>query len=233
MESSHSSVAGWLPALLQSADPLFPTGAYAHSFGLEEFAGMGGIKNEAGLTLFLWDHLLPQLERVELPYLRFGIEAASSMEELYALEREISAWKLAAESRMASCQIGTRRLSALQTTSADPRLSAYAAAIKNGQALGHHLCACALQAAVQNTPLEAALFVYGYQSLAGACTAALKLVRIGQDACQRALSNALQGLPTAVENSLKIAKNDAGCFSPILEIAAMRHAFANERLFIS
>ncbi len=233
MESNAFCVADWLPSLLQTADPLFPTGAYAHSFGLEEFVRLGGVQNEKSLTLFLTDHLLPQLERAELPYLRFGIDAANSMEDLCALDSEINAWKLAAESRLASCQIGTRRLTALLTTSNDARLLAYTEAIKNRRAHGHHICACALQASVQNTPLEAALLVYGYQSLAGACTAALKLVRIGQDACQRSLSNALRGLPSAVTNSLKILRGDAGCFSPILEIAAMRHAFANERLFIS
>lgn len=233
MESNQFRVADWLPSLLQTADPLFPTGAYAHSFGLEEVVRLGGVKNEESLTAFLRDHLIPQLERTELPYLRFSIDAINSIHDLCALDSEINAWKLAAESRIASCQIGTRRLTALLTTSNDARLLAYTAAIKRGQAQGHHICACAIQTAVQNTPREAALLVYGYQSLAGACTAALKLVRIGQDACQRSLSTALQGLPAAVTNSLAISREDAGCFSPILEIAAMRHAFANERLFIS
>ena len=233
MESDPSGLAQWLPALLQCADPLFPTGAYAHSFGLEEFVRLGGVRNEAELALFLKDHLLPQLERLELPYLRFCIAAADRFEEFCALDHEINAWKLAAESRLASCQIGTRRLTALRTTSSDPRLATYATAVSDGAAHGNHLCACALQAAIQATPLRAALLAYGYQSLAGACTAALKLVRIGQDACQRSLSAALRELPSCVENSLHIERDDAGCFSPMLEIAAMRHAYAHERLFIS
>jgi urease accessory protein len=233
MAPEQTSLSEWLPALLQSADPLFPTGAYAHSFGLEEFVRLGGVRNEAGLKLFLEDHLLPQLERIELPYLRFAMDAASSLEELCEIDREIDTWKLAAESRQASCQIGTRRLSALRTTTDDPLLQAYAAAVREGSSPGHHICACAIQARLQNTPHDAALLVFGYQSLAGACTAALKLIRIGQDACQRSLSSALRDLARTVKNSLKIHREDAGCFSPILEIAAMRHAFANERLFIS
>lgn len=233
MEYNASPLSAWLPALLQSADPLFPTGAYAHSFGLEEFVRLGGANNEKELARFLKEHLIPQLERVELPFLRFAIESAHSIEELCNIDHEIHAWKLAAESRMASCQIGTRRLAALLTTGQDPRLIAYTAAVKNAQAYGHHICACALQAVLQNTPLEASLIVYGYQSLAGACTAALKLIRIGQEACQRALSSALIELPAVVTRSLTVSRDKAGCFSPVLEIASMRHAFANERLFIS
>jgi urease accessory protein len=233
MQCDLSRLAQWLPALLQCADPLFPTGAYAHSFGLEEFVRLGGVQNEAGLVEFLRDQLLPLLERVELPYLRFCIEAANHIDDLCELDQEIDAWKLASESRLASCQIGIRRLSALKTISSDSRLSSYAGAVSEGHAHGHHLCACALQAAIQSTPLNAALLTYGYQTLAGACTAALKLIRIGQDACQRSLTAALCELPACVENSLLIKREDAGCFSPILEIAAMRHAFARERLFIS
>lgn len=95
------------------------------------------------------------------------------------------------------------------------------------------MCACAIQAAIQGTPLNAALLVYGYQSLAGVCTSALKLIRIGQDACQRALTAALRELPETTQRALVIEREDAGCFAPLLEIASMRHAFANERLFIS
>ncbi len=233
MASERRSLAEWLPALLQTADPLFPTGAYAHSFGLEELVRLGRVTNEAGLAQFLMTQMLPQLQRLELPYLRFGIEAAHSVEDLSALDHEIHAWKLAAEARSSSCQIGTRRLAALQTTSSDQRLLAYSAAVKSGKANGHHLCACSIQALIQGTPTEAALFVYGYQSFAGACTAALKLIRIGQDASQRVLSKALKLLPDAVTHSLAVQRENAGCFSPLLEIATMRHAFANERLFIS
>jgi len=233
MECSAASVSDWLPALLQTADPLFPTGAYAHSFGFEETVRMAELTHENDLTYFLQYHIVPQLERVELPYLRFAINAADSLEDLCAIDSEIDAWKLPAESRLASRQIGKRRLSALQKIYSDDRLHAYVRTIEREATPGHHLCACAVQSAVQGTPLNAALIVYGYQSLAGVCTAALKLIRIGQDACQRALTAALYRLPEITDHSLVVEREDAGCFAPILEIAAMRHAFANERLFIS
>lgn len=227
------TLAAWLPQLLQTADPLFPTGAYAHSFGLEEMVRLGVVRDEAGLSSFMTDHVLPQLSGWELPAMRFAIAAAAETPELLAMDEEIHAWKLPAEARSASIQIGTRRIRTLCLTSENAVLSAYDALIRNKRAHGHHIIAMALQAQVHSCPMEAALFSYGYQSCAGACTAALKLVRIGQDGTQRALTHALHHLPQAVKESLGIARDAMGSFSPLLEIAGMRHALAEERLFIS
>lgn len=226
-------LSAWLPVLLQSADPLFPTGAYAHSFGLEEMARLGVVSNEEALTIFLTDHLLPLLQRSELPYLRFAMACTRDLKELIEVDHEINALKIASESRSSSIQIGIRRITTLKINHAHPILLSYADAIRKGSTYGHHLCACAVQAITLKSPLEAALLTYSYQSLAGACTAALKLLRIGQDGCQRALSKGICHLPEIVAESMLVEREDAGCFSPMLEIAAMRHAFANERLFIS
>ncbi len=234
--SESAQMAAWLPALLQTADPLFPTGAYAHSFGLEELVRLDVVRNEASLANFLILQILPQLERQELPYLRFAHGAASQpngLSALLAIDDEINAWKLAAEARSASIQIGTRRITALRTTTDHPLLVEFSEAVRTKKTHGHHLCACAIQNVIQNCPLEAALIVYGYQALAGACTAALKLIRIGQDGCQRALTQSIALLPATVRRSLEIERDEAGCFSPLLEIASMRHATAHERLFIS
>ncbi len=233
MEADTSFSAPWLPALLQTADPLFPTGAYAHSFGLEELVRLEVVQNEAGLVGFLKNQMLPQLEQLELPYLRFGMEGAGRLETLLEVDWEINAWKLAAEARSSSVQIGTRRLAALSRMHAHPLTSAYQAAVQRGDAPGHHVCVCAVQAIVLEIPSDAALLSYGYQSLAGVCTAALKLIRIGQDGVQRALSAGVSELDGAVRRSLMVQREAAGCFLPMLEIAAMRHAQAHERLFIS
>ncbi len=233
MEPEPAPISTWLPQLLQTADPLFPTGAYAHSFGLEEMVRLGVVGDEAGLISFMTDHLLPLLAGWELPALRFAIAAAADTTELLALDREIHAWKLPAEARSASIQIGSRRIRTLRLTSGNPALLAYDELIRSRFAHGHHIIATALQALIHSCPVEAALFSYGYQSCAGACTAALKLIRIGQEGTQRALTSALRQLPQTVKDSLKLERDRMGSFSPMLEIASMRHAMADERLFIS
>lgn len=220
----------WLPFLLQTSDALFPTGAYAHSLGFEEIVRLEVVKDEASLSEFLHRQLLPNLAQLELPYLRFSFELEANLAEI---DQEISAWKLARETRDASRQLGIRRLKALQSIHDSPLLGNYAADIADGRAVGHHLVVCAIQARLESIPLSAALTVYAYQSLAACCGAALKLIRIGQDACQRALREASARIPEIVAISLEVERENAGCFNPLLEIASMRHAFAGERLFIS
>ncbi|MCX6976536.1 MAG: hypothetical protein NTX04_01075 [Verrucomicrobia bacterium] len=74
---------------------------------------------------------------------------------------------------------------------------------------------------------------YFYQAVASICAASLKLIRIGQDGVQRVLQVALKETQQVVGGSLLVERASAGWFNPLLEIAAMRHERAEERLFIS
>jgi urease accessory protein len=226
---------GWVPFLLQTADALFPTGAYAHSLGFEEAVRLGMVRDEATLAEFLELHISPALEEVDLPYLRFAMQAAAAddLEELCGLDHRISAWKVARETREASLQIGGRRLQALRVISQHVLLERYAERIADGRAVGHHIIVSALQAVAEDVPETAALAAYAYQTHAAVCAASLKLIRIGQQGCQRVLRTATLQLPNLVERSRRIAPPDAGTFSPLLDIASMRHERSFERLFIS
>jgi urease accessory protein len=223
----------WLPFVLRTSDPLFPTGAYAHSFGLEEFVRLSGASDEASLHRFLDLQILPALTCQELPYLRFA-HTCSGMNDLpgiIALDHEINAWKIPAELRAASVRLGARRLDSLLKTAPAGLLSALGRHIAAGDMPGHHLTISGAQYA--GIPLEAALMTYLYQTLSSYCVASLKLLRIGQEACQRVLAACLERAPALLRDSLEIARPGAGCFNPLLEIAAMRHQIALERLFIS
>lgn len=217
----------WLPPLLQAVDPLFPTGAYAHSLGLEELVRMEVVKDEETLRLFLLEQVAPALEHFELPMLRLAHDAACSgdIQQLCALDRQLDAWKICQELREASLSVGGRRLQALRQLDKCPLIDEYAAAA----GAKHHLVVYALQ--MRGAPVEALLMAWHYQSVAGYCSAALKLIRIGQEACQRVLHASLANASAVVASAL-VAK-EIGWFNPLLEIASMRHQTAFERLFIS
>jgi urease accessory protein len=221
----------WLPFILQTSDPLFPTGAYAHSFGLEEFVRLTGSTSERDLDRFLTLQIIPALTQQELPYFRFLHTASRDIASVVELDHEINAWKIPAELRTASLRLGSRRLDILLKTAPTELLTAIAARISKREMLGHHLTISALQYAT--VPLEAALTTFYYQTLSGYCVAALKLLRIGQEACQRILSAGLALAQNAINDSLTIPREEAGIFNPLIEIASMRHAYAFERLFIS
>jgi urease accessory protein len=231
-DANEGTALSWLPWLLQTSDALFPTGAYAHSLGFEESVRLGQVKDEASLLDLVRRQVMPAQRGQELPFLRFAFEA-ETVEALCEIDREISAWKLAREAREASAQLGGRRLKALRNISESPLLSEFEQAIQAKRAMGHHLVVCGLQARVEGMPLEAALTTYYYQSLAAICAAAMKLIRIGQDGCQRVLRAGSSEAMAVVRESMSVARQDAGCFNPLLEIASMRHERADERLFIS
>ena len=238
----------WLPFLLQTTDSLFPTGAYAHSAGLESLVQLGLVTDAPTLAAFLRAHALPALARYELPYLGFAREAAAQGDEeaLVALDREYGAGKLAREARDASASIGTQRLRMLLRL---PMLSdtrdgenhgaalavarAFGAAVARGEARGHAAVVGGVQARVLGVPVDAAMAAYGYGSLAGFGSAALKLIRIGQEGVQAVLADALGQMEETVRTARGVAREDAGWSDPLWEIAAARHERAFARLFIS
>lgn len=228
--------AAWVPALLQVSDPLFPTGGYAHSMGLEQWAASCGFSSGKDLEHFFKSHAGPALARFELPYLRFVRDAVASEQwsEIYELDAEIDAWKWASEIREASVSQGRGRLRLLKKLWLDSELIAkYAAAFTAGDVRGHHLVISAIQFELLAVPPNAALMAYGYQSLANFVSASIKLLRISPEAAQAALHDGLDQLPGWVAESMVVDRASAGWFAPAFDIQSARHATAFSRLFIS
>ena len=228
--------AEWVSALLQVSDPLFPTGAYAHSMGLEQWAATCGYSSGDDLIGFFREHAGPSLARLELPYLRFTRAAliAGDWSEVFELEAEIDAWKWASELREASIAQGRGRLRLLRKLwTSSVTIDQYAAAFAAGEVRGHHLVVSALQAELLAVPHQAALYSYGYQSLANFVSASIKLLRISPESAQVALHAGLEMLPEWVLTAGEIERDSAGWFAPAFDISAARHATAFSRLFIS
>ena len=100
---------------LQSSDTLFPTGAYAHSLGMEEMIRDGAVTNEATLLEFLQQHILPATQHLDLPLVAWAHRAAAADDRSALRDTDILAGALrpARELRAASLQIGRRRLAML------------------------------------------------------------------------------------------------------------------------
>ena len=225
----------WLAQLLQTTDPLFPTGSYAHSFGLEEIVGLGIVHDPKSLERYLLAQVLPALQFRELPYLRFVHEAteAGNFTEIEQLDAEIHGWKTCRETRESSVQQGTQRLCMLSVTFGHHQFKSLENLVRDQRMHGHHLTVFGAQCAIQSIPLKASLTSWLYQVLAGHCTAALKLIRIGQTGCQQLLESSLAHSEEIIQDSLIIKREEAGWFNPLNDIAAARHEFAPTRLFIS
>lgn len=226
----------WVSAVIQFSDPLFPTGAYAHSLGLEQWAKDANITTAENLIAFFKHHAGPSLAHWELPYLRFARELIldEAWEALADLEQELDATKWASEIREASIAQGRGRLRMMEKLNTSPELvSPYRALLGKRAVFGHHCIVSALQHVASNIPESAGLATYGYQNLANFVSASIKLLRISPEAGQIALTEGLAELPSWIETAQGIERAEAGWFAPAFDIACARHKSAFSRLFIS
>jgi len=221
--------------MLQTTDPLFPIGSYAHSYGLEELCASGEVHDDASLLLYLKSIVYLNLQEFELPYLRFSYKAAqgSDLEALCDLDEEIGASKPSKELRHASSAQGQQRLRLISKLRPSSLFTQLSQLKKTKRLTPHHLTVFAAENVDLQTPLTPTLAAWTYQTLAAPCAASLKLIRIGQEGAQSVLTSALQDLEQIVNASLSIEREFAGAFLPTLDIASQRHEQAFSRLFIS
>ena len=92
---------------------MFPTGAYAHSFGMEGAVQDGLINDEADFRAFIHDMIIPGLEKLELPTAAAAFAAAqdADLAKLCELDQLYGAMKPSRELREATARTGRQRLS--------------------------------------------------------------------------------------------------------------------------
>lgn len=225
----------WLVHLLQVSDSLYPTGAYAHSGGLEGLVQAGAVRDRATLRVFLLEQALPALARTDLPLSAHAWTAAGDPPD-WPQVRELcflgSALRGARELREAAEAIGRQRIELAE------RLHGGLAAEFNRRALagGWPRPACiaaAIEGRTHGAPRRAVLGGIIYATAANLIAAAVKLLRLGQNAAQTLLAEALAVAPALIAEALTVEIRDAGAFNPWWDIAAARHECSDFRLFIS
>ncbi len=213
--------------LLQANDTGYPSGGYAHSFGLEELVNAGIVKDASSLARFLEKQVVPNLLKFELPFFAKAHAAAACLDSgaLLDMDAELDAWRIPAELRDAGRRVGSQRLALLCELDGNGFFLAHRKACPRS----HHLIVAALE--TRDLEVGEAARAFAYQAVVAATSASMKLMRIGQTSCQRILRETLDRMDSEIDAVL--ARDPDGHFNPLLEIASLRHAFSNERLFIS
>jgi urease accessory protein len=224
-----------LVSLLQFADSAFPTGGYAHSFGLERYCQAGIVRDRASLERFL----LTQLEGTAGPgdaTAAAGAQRALARGDLEAcrrLDEALEAMKVVREFREGSRQMGRQTLRVAASLTADVRLGSYLDDVNARQAPGHHAVAFGMAAGALGWDAEATATAFLYSTTALLVGAALRLLPMGQLEGQAVLWDLHPVIRRVAREAAERVPGDLWSFAPGIDIQGMLHERLEARLFRS
>jgi len=224
-----------LLALLRFADGLFPAGGFAHSLGLETYAQEGAVTDRAGLEAFVTAHLEGSAGPADAVAAASAVRlaAAGDLAGWMALDARLEAMKPVPETRAASRQMGRQTLRIAAATGDDAFLSALARAVDDGLAAGHHATVFGAALGRAGAEAEDAAAAYLYSAAALLVGAGLRLLALGQLDGQRVLTAMGPRIACLARTAAVATPEDMWSFNPGLELAGIRHATLEARLFRS
>lgn len=220
--------------LLQITDSAFPTGAFAHSGGLETYAQLGLVRDAADLAKIIAVRLEAAV-CTDMLVIRTAVTAHIEHDtaQIHSLDSLCSASKLVRETRESSQKIGRRMLASVLNLLDDPVLQHYQTEVTAGRCMGHHAVTHGLACAALGIEPRAALLAFGYALAANQTAASLKLMRIGQTQAQAVLAASGAAVEAAAGAALARTLDDFGSFTPALDIRSIQHEHLFRRLYIS
>ena len=225
--------------LLQLADSALPIGAGAHSFGLETLSAEGDLAPE-NVAQFFFDLLIATAPLDAVCCRRaYQLAAAPQMsdqqfiEKWTALNWRLSARKPGRESRTASATLGKRLLRLVAGLERLPRIDV---ALETARLTGcdlHHCTAMGLCGGALHLGEDAVLLATLQQNLSGLLSACQRLMPVGQMQMAEIGWRLKPLLVRIADSSRGVEPDDTYTFAPLLDLAAMRHAYVPVRLFVS
>ncbi|MBM3220390.1 MAG: hypothetical protein FJZ38_17245 [Candidatus Rokubacteria bacterium] len=224
-----------LLALLQISDGLFPAGGFAHSLGLETYTQAGVVKDGAGVDAFVRAHLDgsagPGDAVAVVAAVRAG--AAAQLAPCLELDARVDAMRFVPEFTAASRQMGRQTLRVAAAWQRDALVEAFNARVESGATPGHYPVVFGIVAGRCGIDPQAAAAAYLFATASMLVNAALRLLAIGQVEGQRVLAALRPRIAALAADAARASIGDMWSFTPGLELAGLRHAGLDMRLFRS
>ena len=221
-----------LLTLLQLTDSFFPTGAFAHSFGLETYVQLGLVNDPETFEAFLRSTLHHGVRNGDAVAIGLTYKAAG-IEGVVDLDVRLTAMKVARESREGSIKIGKQFLRNTAILERNKMLDEYAKGVQSGRCAGHHAIAYGLVASAAEIDLFSAVLGYLHAHVVGQVSAAVRLIPLKPTDGQGIIDAIRPDLIDIARFAEGACMDDLGGFTPGLDIRSMQHERLYSRLFIS
>jgi urease accessory protein len=224
-----------LLSLFQFSDGLFPAGGYAHSFGLETYVQEGVIRDLEGVEKFIRAYVKGSVGPCDAVAVvaALSLAHADNLSACLELDETLDAMKPVAEFREASRQMGRQTLRVAVALTNHPLPSALMNHVESYRTPGHHAVVFGLVGGVLGWPRREAATAFLYTTASLLVGASLRLLPIGQVAGQGLLHRLGPLIVELAADAEKKEVGDLSSFIPGIEIAGIRHATLESRLFRS
>jgi len=213
---------------LQFADGQFPSGGFAFSWGIESLAA-DGLLTRAGWPDFLAGQMEHRWAPHDRPLIAHAFRAARDHAALVELDELAEALSIASAAREGSRRAGAALLGT-HARLGTPGAAEYRALVTAETTPGHLPVVMGLVLAGAGLDLQTALAVSAHSSAQSLGSAAVRLGLIGALDAQSALQRLQPRLSELIADPIPPV-DDIGSFTPLTDIAMMRHPFQQQQLF--
>ena len=224
-----SDASGVLATLLH-ADPAFASGASSFSSGLETLVSDGYVRTESELVGVMIDAASLRWNSFDRVFLARAFAAGDDLDRI-AVDEDVERSTLGADARRASRRAGGALLGTWARLGST-EVTRYRGLVQDGTTLGHLSVAQGIVFASNGLDLAAAENLACWSVLSGFASGAVRLGVVGHRSAQTALLDAQEALAPLLATRVDPLATPMA-WTPVIDIAVERHAYADMRLFAS
>lgn len=216
-------------AALQLSDSALPIGRFVHSHGLESLLGEASDIDLAELVRTVVLESAGPLDGVASAH----AHRAETSDDLRALDRWLTARKLAPGARVASVSSGGQLAALVPRLTHAELVCAFATCVRAGGTPGNLAVVHGALAAALGIPIATAVALEVRGFAAGLLSAAVRLGRLGAAEAQAIQHRLIPAVEAAAAEALGLGLDEAMSSAVELELASLRHRRHETRMFMT